>query len=631
MGSGLRSVWRGFWAVWAVAVLPPLDTRDLTLMTEPEVVRALESRGLSLGDRLEDPSFRKASNAALAGRPRYGAIAQWLIQDLEQIQASDPELGVGMGKDKRLFDPSFLVTERARLVLVGVANRMDRAYVDPEHCGEIRLIYRLAYRVESHGEEVASRLPMTVNLVYHAKRPGLPADPTACGRIASRWKLPQGASAPTAANLETLVGPTGPLSPDRFPLSALKALEVNLQSVRWPSAVRPDFGGYSQYHLRVFEWDAKAGVFRKGYLENQLDIGRLKQDQILRGELKRWILTPGNLQAIDRGTAVFPDKFLAKAATSVTPGGLTRLQNRPVLKVFREADFQGVSFSKLKRVKSAASLLRRLDDLSCVGCHQSRSIAGFHLMGQDPLNKYPGNSVRVAASAHALADLPRRRAVIEAFATGERPHFERGWAERADEAPGFPAGVYGAHCSLGRDPSFSEWSCGAGLECRNVLTATFDEEIGQCFPAREAGIGDPCESGQVRENADPRLDVLIAGRETGCGRHLGLRCVAEKGGFPGGMCALEDCQDIPAGGVCGSLPTAKPGFNSCLGAGKNFVECIRAFAAPRGLRGCDAKNPCRDDYICAEAQNGKGACVPPYFLFQFRVDGHPVGFSDSTR
>jgi hypothetical protein len=97
------------------------------------------------------------------------------------------------------------------------------------------------------------------------------------------------------------------------------------------------------------------------------------------------------------------------------------------------------------------------------------------------------------------------------------------------------------------------------------------------------------------------------------------------------MCALEDCQDIPAGGVCGSLPTAKPGFNSCLGAGKNFVECIRAFAAPRGLRGCDALNPCRDDYICAEAQNGKGACVPPYFLFQFRVDGHPVGFSDSTR
>jgi hypothetical protein len=92
-----------------VAVLPPLDTRDLTLLTEPEVVRALESQGLSLGDRLEDSSFRKASNAALAARPRFGAIAQWLIQDLEQIQASDPELGVGMAKDKRLFDPSFLV------------------------------------------------------------------------------------------------------------------------------------------------------------------------------------------------------------------------------------------------------------------------------------------------------------------------------------------------------------------------------------------------------------------------------------------------------------------------------------------------------------------------------------------
>jgi hypothetical protein len=53
------------------------------------------------------------------------------------------------------------------------------------------------------------------------------------------------------------------------------------------------------------------------------------------------------------------------------------------------------------------------------------------------------------------------------------------------------------------------------------------------------------------------------------------------------------------------------------------------------LKGCDANEPCRDDYICARTAAGHsaskdarerahGACIPPYFLFQLRVDGHPA-------
>jgi hypothetical protein len=41
------------------------------------------------------------------------------------------------------------------------------------------------------------------------------------------------------------------------------------------------------------------------------------------------------------------------------------------------------------------------------------------------------------------------------------------------------------------------------------------------------------------------------------------------------------------------------------------------------MRGCGEAAPCRDDYICARTPAGGGACVPPYFLFQLRVDGHP--------
>ena len=45
-----------------------------------------------------------------------------------------------------------------------------------------------------------------------------------------------------------------------------------------------------------------------------------------------------------------------------------------------------------------------------------------------------------------------------------------------------------------------------------------------------------------------------------------------------------------------------------------------------------AAQACRDDYVCAQvaqpsgplfASDSGGACMPPYFLFQMRVDGHP--------
>ena len=39
----------------------------------------------------------------------------------------------------------------------------------------------------------------------------------------------------------------------------------------------------------------------------------------------------------------------------------------------------------------------------------------------------------------------------------------------------------------------------------------------------------------------------------------------------------------------------------------------------------NAARSCRNDYICARIGDGDdGACVPAYFLFQLRVDGHPA-------
>ncbi|MFK5098498.1 hypothetical protein, partial [Klebsiella pneumoniae] len=63
---------------------------------------------------------------------------------VNQNTASPREsVGVGEGFDVQLFDRAYLNSRETRFVLAGIVNRMDRAWVEPESCGEIRLIYRL--------------------------------------------------------------------------------------------------------------------------------------------------------------------------------------------------------------------------------------------------------------------------------------------------------------------------------------------------------------------------------------------------------------------------------------------------------------------------------------------------------
>jgi hypothetical protein len=87
------------------------------------------------------------------------------------------------------------------------------------------------------------------------------------------------------------------------------------------------------------------------------------------------------------------------------------------------------------------------------------------------------------------------------------------------------------------------------------------------------------------------------------------------------MCT-STCATLGAGAVCGKIAVLR-GFNDCLARKEPFARCLADNATPAALRACDAEHPCRDDYLCARGPDGGGACIPPYFLFQMRVDGHP--------
>lgn len=627
----------GLLAITSFQALADAIELPIVGLTQPRLMRTLEERGLSFGKILSNGQLDTiVSNETLTNKTAFKGVAQELDKKLKEAREEDKTLGVGMQFPHRQFDMKFLSSQMSRFALVAIVNRMDRMYVDPESCGEIRLIYRLAYNLLSQGESVSSRLPMTINLVFRAKPLG---SKESCSDIASRWKISQedsqvldlisdNANVQITSTVNSLLQEDSPIALNKFTLPNLVQLEINLQSTRWPSAVRPQFGGYGEYHLQVFKLDSDKNLFIPAKMENELDLQKIKTDPQLKNKLKSWIKNLQNLKSIDDGIAVIPEEFLATSGKSVTPGGSLRLQNRPVIKLFKEADFSDIDFSSLKRIKDPSALLRKIDEQSCIGCHQVRNVAGFHLMGKDPNLRYIGNSVFLAGSPHFYGDQPRRVSFVKQLSEKKAPSFERGFVSRPDDnetldGTGLLNG-WGALCSLGKNASYKKWTCAQGFVCSIQDVSDVDSELGVCLPPQtQPQIGDPCEKGVIKINTNPHKDQRILVSINTKENNGEFNCSSQNGGFPGGgMLNLPDCSKSVPNSSCGTLP--RPGFNTCL-TQNNFVDCLKEFSAPRSMRSCDERNPCRDDYICSQSSDSKtGACVPPYFLFQFRVDGHPI-------
>ena len=468
-----------------------------TAITDPATLRELDSGRFRL-DRMLLPE-RSADiplvNSALFALPAMIPVRQAIDGEFERYIARHAAglpketIGLGEGFDFQLFDRAPLYSAETRFVLAGIVNRMDRTYVAEASCGEIRLIYRLTRINKAAGDNAAPpRLPMTLNLVLKARREG---STIACSEIANRWL--------TASPGGTLSVKGAPL--DLIGYQNIDRIEINLQIAHAPKSQIRDFR--TDYLLKVFRYNGQARVFAEASMENQIDRARLLADDGLKREFRAWLLDPVNLIAFDRGTALIPEKFLANGAIAPTPTGFDPSELEPEFglmqgegAVFSEAEIVAAlrkaaeRGAKLQNIRSPAGFERRLNDVTCAGCHQTRGIGGFHFPGVDWMADKPSNSTVVPASPHFFGDQVRRRDILASLRDGKPPDYSRGFASRPQLRGSTElAGTnyydgWGAHCYLqgkpaaGNDGSFRDWSCAEGLSCQ---AAGKISRIGMCF------------------------------------------------------------------------------------------------------------------------------------------------------
>jgi hypothetical protein len=498
-------------------------------ITDPFALRELDRGAFGLARVMQPAQSADAviSNSQLFALPSMAPVRKALDGEFNKyivrhkVDMPNETIGVGTSFDFQLFDPALLYSADTRFVLAGIVNRMDRGYVDEADCGEIRLLYRLTRTDTVRADEpkmdvgqsanavTSPRLPMTLNVVLRAKGDhavGGNGAGITCAEIARRW-LAAGDSPLTGVALaEKLLAKDGPLN--LITSDNLFRIETNLQIAHAPKSAVRDFR--TDYLLNVFDYNTQSRTFVQVPLENQIDRERILADETLKREFRSWLLDPTHFSELDRGTVLIPEKFLATSAVAATPIGFaaSNLQSAfglvqgedatanpvftqtDVVTALKQAAERGIG---LQNIRSVAGFERRLNDVTCSGCHQTRGIGGFHFPGVDWMAAKPDNSTVVPASPHFFGDQARRRDILISLRDGRRPDYSRGFSSRPQlRGSTALAGTeyddgWGAHCYLQKpdaadnDRSFRSWTCAGGLACQPVGNAS---RMGMCFVQR---------------------------------------------------------------------------------------------------------------------------------------------------
>lgn len=670
-------------ALWPVVDIDDADPIHV-LVTDPRIVARWDDAGLSLHavlSRLHDARGWKGGALVELGAS-WGTIADTLQADIDlalvdmaidwetqidrtyDLAAARTLIGAdgdhrGNGNVARVLDVGWLRAQDVRAPLVAMVYRPDRADFLPGTCGELRLVYRLAYLQTVQGGVRTSRLPFTINVVST-----LPDDGARCREVARSFRAPAIGDDASAVADRLLAGP---LAPER---TTFRQIEIDAQIVRWPSDLERvdgrNFAGQALYWLRIFapHGDRLVPV----PLENTPDVQAIAADPSKRARLLESITA--DLDGIDRGVFRLPDDLLATLALSWSTHGSMRLANRPFATLFAADEAQAAFGAR------AEAVLERLDGATCMGCHQQASTAGFHLLGVDrPLGDdadayaraTDGNRLQSAISPHLRAEVPRRLAYAERLAAGLepnrlRPHAGAPPAVWTDAVAHAPASA-GMTCPLpGAAAAWSKWTCDQGSECRALVAREGANAIfGQCV-ARETLAGAPCRtvtigtteqpSGlafNVRAFTDRVADVRLGNLGESTITANAYSCRPPKIGVPLGR-VTRHCHEGEY--RFATFDDAMPPEICAIVGGKGFeAMATGAFDASvfanvvgRGLLDtCTIDRPCREDYICQQIPEflarskhpatperiaslharGVGFCTPTYFVYQLRLDGHP--------
>jgi hypothetical protein len=167
----------------AVAIeRPKSDVAVQVALLDPVLLAELERRGFGLGELVS--GSRAGTTRELARSPAFDSIFRVLRDDVRSVKREQPLAQVTSSLGFRLFDERWFDSPQMSFALTGVFNRLDRRPFYPASCGEMRFVYRLAYRTEQGAQPMSSRLPMTVNVVFWVD-----PDEGGCKNAASAWRL----------------------------------------------------------------------------------------------------------------------------------------------------------------------------------------------------------------------------------------------------------------------------------------------------------------------------------------------------------------------------------------------------------------------------------------------------------
>lgn len=601
----------------------------LTVVTDPAAMTYLETHGYSFAERfagrvnMRDPNGESLS--AVSGR--YRALTNLIREDVYEASATYANYGnpawrlpifptaqytarqrLGGGGYQGL-NFHWLESSALRFELIAVVNRFDRRVLPTrsETCGELRLIYRAAYSAPRE----SSRLPITVVLVF--PQPG-----DDCQEAARAWVHPN-APAPAGEALGQWLE-SHPLRG----LGALMSVELDALTDLWSRFVRTrsGVGRHHRYTLRVMRPVGDALVPEP--LDNTPDVAKIVGREIYDVEAASWS-NPGaseprrralldwirdHKSEVEHGTAYLPPlqvegegqvDIRATRTDSFSAMGFTRISNRPYTQIFGDNIEAVREGAELESAAEAHSLLRKLDMMTCSGCHATRSILGIHLVGEERdyakyvayedhpndadyaadrdrpegyvvdrsgtyqssaplLARVTANRMAVGISPHLRDERDRRAKDLRAFLDGrggvDMPPPDRGAALR---------GVHGAPCALPgaedlTDADRAALVCKEGLQCVDVDGTS----VGQCttlygtsdaeFPERRS-VGDPYQ--RHAYSAHSTMAMVHPFQENGPVAQIGS-C------FTGG--ATGRSEGFPFAGVCNpisSMRLIKEGAGEC--------------------------------------------------------------------